>query len=113
MTRAAPAPTSVSPVSRAPASDPLRPGMAASGAYPHVSRLKLAQELGVHVSTVSNYFSGRIRMPLEVASRVAGLIGVGMEELGRELGKRQKARQAAVQEKRGKGKKRKGAGAAR
>ncbi len=59
--------------------------MAASGAYPHISRLKLAEALGKHVSTVSNYFSGRIGMPLDVARRAAGLIGVGLDELSGEL----------------------------
>lgn len=64
-----------------------RVGMKAKGAYPDVSRVKLAAALGKHISTVSFYLRGRIQMPFDTAVRVAGLIGVGVEELGVEVGK--------------------------
>ena len=75
---------SASSVLREP--DAQHPGMVSRGAYPGVSRLKLAQALGKHVSSVSNYLSGKTPMPIELAVRMAPLVGVGLEELCRELG---------------------------
>jgi len=92
-------------VARPEKSKGIRGGMVAKGAYPEVSRSKLARELGKHVSTVSFYLSGRIQMPLEVAGEVARLVGVTLEELSWTMGRERakwKGRKATVMKRKGK-----------
>lgn len=62
-----------------------RSGAEVTGIYPHVSRTKLAEAMGKHISTVSKYLNGGRKMSLGVAVELAGLIGVGVEELEREV----------------------------
>lgn len=70
-------------------------GYAARGAYPNVSRDKMAGVLGVHKSSVSNMLLGRTRPSLDIALRMAKEIGVEVEELQKELVKWQVKRKAA------------------
>lgn len=53
--------------------------------YPHVSRTIIANALGKHLSLISNYFSGRVVMPMTTAIKVAAMIGVDVETLARDL----------------------------
>ncbi len=62
-----------------------RVGMTSRGAYPDVSRTKLAQILELHTSTVSNYFTGRTEMPLGLAQKTAAVMGLEVGELITEL----------------------------
>ncbi len=73
-------PASLSRSAEAKAKPRNRKGMEARGIYPDVSRTKLAQELGVHTATVSNYLGGRRKMPLGQAQEAARAMGVGLDE---------------------------------
>jgi transcriptional regulator with XRE-family HTH domain len=60
-------------------------GRTARGLYPKVSRTKLAQALGLAVSTVGGYLRGRTRTPLDAATIIAREIGVPIDRLSRQL----------------------------
>ena len=60
-------------------------GRTARGLYPKVSRTKLAQALGLAVSTVGGYLRGRTRTPLDAATVMAREIGVPIDRLSRQL----------------------------
>ncbi len=71
-----------------------RLGAKAKGAYPTVSRTKMAKLTGLHISTVTGILKGRQRPALRVALVMAKAIGVEIEELERELGKWQRKAKA-------------------
>ena len=71
------------------AKPPNRQGRRATGLYPDASRSKIAELTGKHVTTITHYFNGRTRMPLEVAVQVARLLGVSVDKLTSDLSKQQ------------------------
>jgi hypothetical protein len=75
-----------------------RTGAPASGLFPEVSRVALAQELqgqGLQIdeSTISYILSGRHRPKYDVLTRMAGQLGVGVEELHQLLESKRAERQ--------------------
>ena len=65
-------------------------GRPCKGVYPEVSRAKLASALGVHISHASGMLSGRTKVSVSVALRMAELIGVSVQELSDTLAREQK-----------------------
>ncbi len=76
---------------RNPAKPPNRQGRRATGLYPDASRSKIAELVGRHVTTITHYFNGRTKMPLEVAVKLAPILGVSVERLTGDLSKAQAA----------------------
>lgn len=82
-----------------------RQGRASTGLYPEISRGKLAELTGRHISTITGYLKGRTRMPLSTATIVATAIGVSVAQLNQDLqhqqqsfaGQRKKRRRAGQQ----------------
>ena len=79
---------STSPSALAPFEN--RVGRHPNGAYPEMSRTKLAAATGKHISTVTGMLNGRSAPKLGDAITLAREMGVTIEELYGELAKRQR-----------------------
>lgn len=62
-----------------------RVGRAATGLYPDVSRTKIAEATGWHISTVAGILQGRVRAQLDWAVIMAKIVGVTPEQLNKDL----------------------------
>lgn len=61
------------------------------GLYPNASRTRIAQKTGKSVSSITGYLNGRSNCPLTIATQIAELLGMTLEQLSKEL-KEQQAR---------------------
>ena len=75
-----------------------RVGKIPVGLYPNVSRKKLGQALGMSISNASGILMGKSRVKIDVAIRMARLIGVPIEKLNADLERQRKAYRAAKQQ---------------
>ncbi len=89
-TTPAPAPASLaSRVARSTDIPGNRQGRKSTGLYPHISRTKLAELTGYHITTITGMLKGRTRVTLDLAVLMAREIGVTVEQLSRELARKQ------------------------
>ena len=64
-------------------------GRPARGLYPEFDRTKIAAVVGKDLSTVTGYLKGQHTPPLEVLVKIAGVVGVEVQVLVKELGEEQ------------------------